>query len=146
MWLYKGEEYKSEMIGEAVGFVYLLTDLVNGMKYVGKKKFWRKITKPPLKGKTRKRKEIKESDWQTYYGSSETTKQLVEEHGGGRFKREILHICYGLGAMSYMELVEQVQREVLFRDDYYNGIIQVRIHRSHIKSLKKDLQSPPSEV
>ena len=37
MWLYKGEEFTSEMIEEWVGFVYLITDKSNGMKYVGKK-------------------------------------------------------------------------------------------------------------
>jgi hypothetical protein len=39
--------------------------------------------------------------------------------------------------LSYMELKEQMLREVLLNDDYYNGIIQVKIHRSHVKNLKK---------
>lgn len=137
MWTYKGQEFTSDEIEDYVGFVYLLTNKLTGMKYVGKKKFHFKVTKPPLKGKKRKRRSLKESDWQEYYGSSEETKALVEEHGGGIFEREILHLCTKLGELSYLEMLEQVQREVLLRDDYYNGIIQCRIHRNHVKGLKK---------
>ena len=36
MWFYKGEEFTSEMIEDWIGFVYLITDKSNGMKYVGK--------------------------------------------------------------------------------------------------------------
>jgi hypothetical protein len=32
-----------------------------------------------------------------------------------------------------MELREQMDNKVLESDDWYNGIIQVRIHKSHIK-------------
>ena len=137
MWIYKGEEFTSDMIGDYVGFVYCLTDTENGKKYIGKKKFTRKITRPPLKGKKRRRRSAVESDWQTYYGSSPETKALVEECGGSRFDREILHLCGTLGVMSYMELKEQIDREVLLSDEYYNGIIQARIHHSHVKTLKK---------
>jgi len=137
MWIYNGEQFTSEMIGNNLGFVYCLTDTVNGKKYIGKKKFWSKITRPPLKGKTRKRREIKESDWQNYFGSSSETQALVEEFGASRFHREILHLCETAGIMGYLELKEQMDRQVLLDDNYYNGIIQARIHRSHVKKLKK---------
>jgi len=135
MWLYQGEEFTSEMIGDYIGFVYLLTDKENDKKYVGKKIFISKRRLKPLKGKTRRRVVLKESDWQTYYGSSDEVKSIVEEHGGDRFKREILHLCKNKGELSYLEMKEQVDREVLLRDDYYNGIIQCKIHRSHVKNL-----------
>jgi hypothetical protein len=137
MWIYNGEEFTSEMIGDCLGFVYLLTDTHNGKKYVGKKKFWSKVTKAPLKGKTRKRRSVKESDWSNYFGSSTETQALVEEFGPSRFRREILHLCETAGVMGYLELKEQMDREVLLDDSYYNGIIQARIHRSHVKKLKK---------
>ena len=136
MWSYNDEEFTSEMIGDHLGFVYEITDMSNGMKYIGKKGFWSTTTRPPLKGKKRKRKIVKESNWQDYYGSSEEVKTLVEEHGRERFRREILHLCDSKGELSYMELKEQVQREVLFKpDEYYNAFIGVKIHRNHV--LKK---------
>jgi hypothetical protein len=137
MWYYKGEEFTSDMIGDYIGFVYVITDLSNNKKYVGKKLLMSKRRLPPLKGKTRKRTVVKESDWQDYFGSSDEVKTLVEELGRDNFHREILHLCNTKGELSYLELKEQMDREVLLNDDYYNGIIQVKIHRSHVKSLKK---------
>ena len=137
MWYYNGEEFTSEMIGDYVGFVYIITDLSNDKKYVGKKTLVSKRRLPPLKGKTRKRTKIVESDWQDYYGSSEEVKLLVEERGRDQFKREILHLCKSKGEMSYLEMKEQFDREVLLRDDYYNEFIGGKIHSKHVSSLKK---------
>ena len=136
MWLLGTTEFTSEMIGEYVGFVYIITDLTSSKMYVGKKLFSSKRTLPPLKGKTRKRKVIKESDWISYYGSSEELMTLVENNGPESFKREILHLCHSRGEMSYLEAKEQFYREVLLSDDYYNGIINCKIHKSHVKRLK----------
>ena len=137
MWYYQNKEFTSEDIGDYIGFVYCITDLSNNKKYIGKKLFVSKRKLPPLKGKTRKRTVIKESDWQDYFGSSDLVNSLVEEHGRENFKREILHLCKTKGELSYLELKEQMDREVLLNDDYYNNIIQVRIHGSHVKSLRK---------
>ena len=136
MWLLGTTEFTSEMIGEYVGFVYIITDLTSSKMYVGKKLFSSKRTLPPLKGKTRKRKVIKESDWMSYYGSSEELMTIVENNGPESFKREILHLCHSRGEMSYLEAKEQFDREVLLSDDYYNGIINCKIHKSHVKRLK----------
>ena len=137
MWHYGEVEFTSEMINDYVGFVYVITDLSNKKKYVGKKLFNSTRRLAPLKGKTRKRKVIKESDWMTYYGSSEEVKLLVEEHGGEAFHREILHLCPTRGTMSYLEAKEQFDREVLLSDEYYNGIINCKIHRTHVTRLKE---------
>jgi hypothetical protein len=136
-WYYDGVEFTSEMIEDYIGYVYCITDLKNNKKYIGKKLFRSTRRLAPLKGKTRKRTVIKESDWQDYFGSSEEVKLLVSELGSDNFKREILHLCNSKGELSYMELKVQMEREVLLNDDYYNGIIQVKIHRSHVKNLKK---------
>lgn len=136
MWLYRGEEFKSEDIDDYLGFVYLITDLSNGKMYVGKKLFVSKRRLPPLKGKTRKRTKVFESDWMKYYGSSEQVKELVESLGPENFTREILHLCYTKGEMTYLELKEQVDREVLFKDEYYNEFIGCKIHSKHVARMK----------
>src|SRR6056300_300583 len=100
MWYYNGEEFTSEMIGDYVGFVYMLTDKSNNKKYIGKKIFVSKRRLPPLKGKTRRRTKLVESNWQDYYGSSDEVKQIVEEKGGDNFHREILHLCNSKGELS----------------------------------------------
>lgn len=134
MWLYKNVEFLSEQIGDHIGFVYLITDLSNDKKYIGKKLFVSTNRLPPLKGKTRKRVVRKESDWKSYYGSSEEVKALVEQ--GISFKREILHLCKTRGEMSYMEAKLQFQYDVLLRDDFYNEFIGCKIHSKSVKGLK----------
>lgn len=135
MWYYNGEPFE-EAPENYVGFVYIITEKSTNKKYVGKKKFWARKTLPPLKGKTRKRRSIVESDWKKYYGSSETVKQLLVEHGSDNFHREILHLCEKAGEMGYLEAKEQFDRNVLLSDEYYNGIINCKIHRSHVQGLK----------
>tara|TARA_B100001564_G_C20502759_1_gene607004 strand:+ start:186 stop:599 length:414 start_codon:yes stop_codon:yes gene_type:complete len=133
--MYRGKEFTSDMIGDQVGFVYVITRLSDGKKYVGKKLFISNRSLPPLKGKKRRRRVVKESDWMTYYGSSEEVKGLVEELGPESFKREILHLGCSKSELSYLEAKEQFDRGVLLDESYYNGIINCKIHRSHIKTL-----------
>lgn len=133
-WIHNEELFEPAQLEDWAGFVYLITDLDNGKKYIGKKNFWSTRRLPPLKGKTRRRVKKIESDWRSYYGSSEALKLLVEEAGGKRFKREIIRLCKTKGEMSYFEAKEQFDREVLFRDDYYNEFIGCKIHSNHVKN------------
>ena len=125
-WTYKGKEI-TEIPDEYEGFVYLITNLTNNQKYIGKKLAKFKTTKPPLKGKKNKRRGYKESDWRTYWGSSDRLNADVAALGEDKFTREILYLCKGRGEMSYIEAREQFDRRVLETDDYYNGIINVRV-------------------
>ena len=134
-WTFENKLFESEQIGDYVGFVYIITDLSNNKKYVGKKNFWSTRRLPPLKGKTRKRIVKKESDWKDYFGSSEQVKLLVESQGRNNFKREILHLCNTKGEMSYLETKEQFDRGVLFSDEYYNEFIGCKIHAKHVKGI-----------
>ena len=138
-WYYNGNEV-TDLPEDAVGFVYLITNITNGKMYVGKKlaKFAKttyKVVK--LKNGTKKRKKIKskiESDWQQYYGSSPNLTEDINQLGNNNFRREILYYCKSKAECSYMEAREQFSRRVLESDDYYNGHIQVRVHGSHIKN------------
>lgn len=137
-WLYEGKLFSSEDIDGHAGFVYEITDTLNGKKYIGKKKLSATRTLKPLKGQKRKRKVVSESDWMDYYGSSEEVKALVEEFGADRFSRKILRLCKTTAEMSYYEMKEQVENDVLLKpDEYYNAFVGGRINRSHLKHLQK---------
>ena len=137
-WTYQGK-IAEELPEDCEAFVYIITNLINHKKYVGKKLAKFKTTKKPLKGKKNKRRGTKESDWKTYWGSSAQLIDDVEKLGEHRFTREILYYCPNRGTASYLEAQEQFERKVLETDDYYNGIINVRIGGSNIlrESLKK---------
>ena len=125
-WTYKGKEVK-EIPDDIEGFVYIITNLTNNKKYIGKKLAKFKTTKPPLKGRKNKRRGYKESDWRDYWGSSDKLNEDVQTLGTDKFTREILYYCNSRGLMSYLEAREQFERRVLESDDYYNGIINVRV-------------------
>ena len=137
-WTYQGKQVE-EISEEYIGFVYLITNLTNGKKYIGKKLAKFKVTKKPLKGKKNKRRSTKESDWRTYWGSSDHLNADVEQLGPNNFTREILYYCTSRGELSYLEAKEQFDREVLKTDEYYNGIINVRVGSSKalIESLNR---------
>ena len=137
-WTYKGKEI-TEVSAEYEGFVYLITNLTDNRKYVGKKLSKFKTTKPPLKGKKNKRRGTKESDWRDYWGSSDKLLADVEKLGKNNFTREILYFCKSRGEMSYLEAREQFERRVLETDEYYNGIINVRVGGSKI--LRENLKA-----
>ncbi len=137
-WTYEGKLFSSEDIDGHAGFVYEITDTLNGKKYIGKKKLSSTRTLKPLKGQKRKRKVVSESDWMDYYGSSEEVKALVEEFGPERFQRKILRLCKTTAEMSYYEMKEQVERDVLLKpDEYYNAFVGGKVHRNHLKHLQK---------
>jgi len=128
------------------GFVYKITNLnakENEKKYyIGCKKFFSKTKKPPLKNKKRKRTIFKESDYKTYYGSSEELKKNVEKYGKDSFKREILKLFTCQWQLKYEELIWQIKENEIIDPSYFIGIINLRIGKIPQKLLfeysKKD--------
>ena len=139
-WLFENTQIES-LPEDCVGFVYLITNLISGRKYIGKKlaKFSKttyKVVK--LKNGNKKKKKIRskiDSDWLTYYGSNNELNQDIQTLGQENFKREILYYCNSKAQCSYIEAREQFRHQVLESDAYYNGQISVRVHGSHIKGI-----------
>lgn len=130
MWIKENKEF-TEIPDKCIGFVYKITNLLNGREYFGKKLFFFSKTKVINK----KKKKVKtESDWKEYYSSSEDLKQDVLKLGKENFKREILYLCQNKGSMGYLEAKLQFQYEVLENPDrFYNRQISCRIHWKHVK-------------
>lgn len=133
MWYYNEEAFE-ETPEEYQGFVYMITELDTGKKYIGKKFFWKPKILPKTKTRKRRIKTRVESDWRKYYGSSVEVKSLVEEKGVDNYKRDILYLCRTKGECSYYEAKLQFQYDVLLSDDFYNEFIGCKIHSKHIRN------------
>lgn len=118
------------------GFVYCITNTVCQRRYIGKKQILSILKRPPLKGKTKRRWEVVETDWKHYTSSSRDVNQDIETLGKDKFVFEILRFCCSKSELAYYEAKEQFDREVLLREDYYNGIINLRIGK-----IKKSTKS-----
>jgi hypothetical protein len=141
-WTYQGRPFDPAEHPEAIGFVYLIRNLVDGRGYIGKKRLFlkkRKTVTVALKNgtKKKKRKSVMEgSDWRSYYGSNDELKADVARLGEDSFTREVLHICPALGVCSYLEAKEQFRHEVMEHPDaWYNRWLSVRVRSSHLKTL-----------
>jgi len=130
-WLYNEKVFESEDINDYFGFCYILTDLENGIKYIGRKYFYSIRKKKGIRKKVRS-----ESDWKTYYSSSKKIQQMVLESGPNRFKREILSLYKKKGQVNYNETKLLFQHNVLEAADekgkrlYYNDNIMNRYYLS----------------
>jgi hypothetical protein len=118
------------------GFVYQITNTVNGRMYIGKKLARFKKSRKPLKGRVNKRRYTVDSDWKEYFGSSDELNADIKKFGKSKFKREILFYCKSKAELSYIEAREQFARKVLESDQYYNGHIRVRVHGKGILKEK----------
>jgi len=142
-WLYEGKEITEleDFPENTFGFVYQITHLPTGKKYIGKKqlvytqkKRIGKKEKKRIKEEKKLRGERaisptfkyvkKESDWKSYVGSNDEIKQLLEEGSISDFKREILEFAHNKKQLSYLETKKLFTESVLERDEFLNSNIQ----------------------
>ena len=128
-WLYNGQPFNSELADGYYGFIYIITSKVDGKKYIGRKYLTKAATKQ-VNGK--KKKIRKESDWQTYWSSSDLLKEQVKQLGEENFTREILHLCKTRSECNYMETREIFIRNCLLSDEYINNWVSAKIHKAHV--------------
>ena len=141
MWLYQNKEIKelSDMPEDIFGFIYEVTHLPTGRKYLGKKQLI-SVTKKALGKKelaliTDKRASKskivkKESDWKTYYGSHSEIKSLIKEGKQSEFSREILIFTPNKKLHTYYENKLLFIKGVIEPDsNYINDNIEGRYFR-----------------
>lgn len=86
------------------GYIYIITNLISGKKYVGKKKFCK--------------------DHEKYMGSSKWLKQDIKELGKDNFKKEIIEYCNDFKELEAREIYYQKLWNVKESDEWYNLHIQ----------------------
>ena len=129
-WLYKGSEISDDKIpSTAIGFLYIIQNMKNGTRYIGKKLLTKAATKT-VNG--RKKKIRKDSDWKDYWSSSPWLQEILEEEGKENFKREILCFAKSKGELNYMEECAQYKLRVLESDEWYNSNIRSRIFKKNV--------------
>lgn len=135
-WLYQGQEFTEDMVGDNFGFVYRIHSKVTNKSYIGKKFFTRSKTKQ-VKGK--KKKSRVSSDWQVYFGSNTELAEEVKYNGPEMYERTILRLCKSRGECSYYESKAIFEADALIRNDYYNSWVSCKIQRAHLKHLQQEI-------
>ena len=129
-WIFEGRAFLSKDINDLYGFVYLITNIQSGRKYIGRKYFWQFRTP---RGKKRKVKS--ESDWKKYYGSCPELKDDIKLLGKQNFSRVILSLHSTKGKTNYEETRQLFTNNVLTESldtgvpRYYNSNILSRYYR-----------------
>lgn len=152
MWLYQNQEINSsDQFPEGTfGFIYQITcihptDPSAFRTYIGKKQLSSnrkaKLTKREKSLTENKRKRfkrvIKETDWLTYWGSSDELKLDIERLGKENFKREILCFVKSKMDLSFWEVHFQIKNDVLFRDSYNKNILG-KFYKGKINEIEKN--------
>ncbi len=134
-WTYEGPEVLLPPPEGVIGFVYMITNQVTGMKYIGKKLFVASKIKQ-VKGKKKKIKV--ESDWKSYWGSNGILIAEISEFNSiNNYKREILRLCTTKSELSYYETKEIFERDALLKDEFYNQWVSCKIHKKNLVKTRK---------
>ena len=143
-WIYKGKIITelSDMPENTFGFIYEVTHIPTGKKYLGKKQLM-SVTNKALGKKelalitdrrsSKKKQIVKESD----YGSQSEIKQLIKDGNKEDFKREILCFVPTKKLLTYYETKYLFINEVLERpNQYINDNVLGKFFRKDFDTLK----------
>lgn len=144
-WIYQNTEIENidQIPEKTIGFIYIITRISDGKFYVGRKMLSsiRKVRLgkkekllPENKRKTFKR-EIKETDWKDYWGSSEELLKDIKELGQESFKRQILCFTTNKIDTSFYEMFYQMKLNVLFENSYNGHIANTKFFKGKISEL-----------
>lgn len=114
------------------GFIYLIKNKTTNQEYIGRKYFWRRLTKR-VNGK--KTVVTSPSDWEYYTSSCTELNKVITEIGIESFDFLILECCVTRRDVIYKEFEHQVKNDVLTATlpngdyKYYNGNILSKFFR-----------------
>ena len=85
------------------GFIYITTNLVDGKRYLGQRKFY--------------------NNWQDYVGSGIAFKQALSKYGKENFIKRIIDVAYSPNELNKKEYDYSVFFDVVESDDWYNLVL-----------------------
>ena len=124
-------EFTENDIGDAFGFVYIISHKKSGRKYIGKKFF----TKSKTKQLRARRKSLAFLRLAHLLGSNKELQADVLANGESEYTREIIHVCKTRSECSYLETWEIFKRHALLNESYYNAWVTCKIHKAHLGGL-----------
>jgi len=110
----------TERPADVFGFIYYIENLETGRRYLGRKQLI-SVSRKLKPGASRRTVTRKESDWRTYQSSCRELLDDIRLYGSEAFTFVIYKWCVGPGDLTYSEVHEQWQCEVLSRDELPNG-------------------------
>lgn len=141
MWIYQNKEINelSDMPVGTFGFVYEVTHIPSGQKYIGRKQLIsvqkkalgkRELALLTDKRASKKKTVTKETDWKEYYGSHPEIKQMIKEGKQLEFIREILIFVPTKKQLTYFEDKYLYMKGVIEPGSiYYNDNLSGRFFR-----------------
>lgn len=126
-------ETNEKIIENPYGFIYITTNMVNGKKYLGKKKFDDKGV------------------WKKYLGSGKYLKRAVELYGKENFMRNIVCFCDSIETLNQAEYELSIFLNVVENEEWYNlqyggdGGTDGRIVSEETRRKLREILSNPSK-
>lgn len=87
-------------VNEPYGFIYITTNMINGKRYIGQKKF--------------------KKDWKIYLGSGKLLKRAIKKYEKENFIRDIVAIAYSEDELNKLESEWIKNYNASQNDNYYN--------------------------
>ena len=95
-------EEVNKTINNPYGFIYITTNMINGMRYLGQKSF------------------DDNNKWKKYLGSGKVLKNAIKKYGKQNFHRNIVCFCYSPEELNETEYALSIFLNVVEDDGWYN--------------------------
>lgn len=128
--VFKVDSVKEINISKLKGFTYLITNLVDGRRYIGMKNFYSK-----------RKGVVSESDWRNYCSSSKYLKADIEKLGKAAFRFEILELFTNKAKLKKSESDFILKYNCVTDPNWYNANWN-GINRQQMKQLEIHYSRP----